>query len=157
MRRGTLEVRLRNRFEEILICRASLCEPHFSCDNSPINSYSHLPAGDELTTENFEALLQQADELIKRAHEIREKEKPEAITRIKAEISKYELTAEDLGLSASSGSKREKAGTSGKTYTANTGKPKYRNPETGQTWSGRGQPPGWIKDAPDREIYRSKG
>ena len=25
--------------------------------------------------------------------------------------------------------------------------PKYRNPETGATWSGRGKPPRWISDA----------
>jgi DNA-binding protein H-NS len=25
--------------------------------------------------------------------------------------------------------------------------PKYRNPETGKTWSGRGKRPQWIQDA----------
>lgn len=25
--------------------------------------------------------------------------------------------------------------------------PKYRNPETGATWSGRGKPPRWVSDA----------
>ncbi|WP_408475216.1 H-NS family nucleoid-associated regulatory protein [Paraburkholderia strydomiana] len=27
--------------------------------------------------------------------------------------------------------------------------PKYRNPETGETWSGRGRAPRWIKDQGD--------
>ncbi|WP_165841817.1 H-NS histone family protein [Paraburkholderia unamae] len=32
-------------------------------------------------------------------------------------------------------------------------KPKYRNPETGQTWSGTGRPPRWML-GDDREQYR---
>jgi DNA-binding protein H-NS len=31
--------------------------------------------------------------------------------------------------------------------------PKYRDPETGSEWSGRGKPPNWIKDAPDRTKF----
>ena len=30
---------------------------------------------------------------------------------------------------------------------------KYRNPETGETWSGHARPPAWIKDAADRTSY----
>ncbi|WP_080439961.1 H-NS family nucleoid-associated regulatory protein [Burkholderia ubonensis] len=30
---------------------------------------------------------------------------------------------------------------------------KYRNPETGETWSGRGRAPAWIKDAKDRSSF----
>ncbi len=47
-----------------------------------------------------------------------------------------------------------------KTKGAGTGnrskvEPKYRDPQTGKTWSGRGVPPVWIKDIPkeDRGIY----
>ena len=107
-------------------------------------------------TESFEALLQQADALRKRAYELREKEKPEAITRIKAEIAKYELSAEDLGFTAASSGKSGKTAASTKSATGTVGKPQYRHPESGQTWTGRGQPPSWIKDAPDRDVYRIK-
>jgi DNA-binding protein H-NS len=31
--------------------------------------------------------------------------------------------------------------------------PKYRNPETGATWSGHARPPAWIKDAGDRSVF----
>ncbi|MCL4669036.1 H-NS family nucleoid-associated regulatory protein [Burkholderia pseudomallei] len=95
-------------------------------------------------SESFEALLQQADELIKRAHEIRAKEKPAAIERIKAEIAKYELTAEDLGLNASTVSGKEKTTTAAAKGTV--GKPRYRNPDTGQTWSGHGKRPHWYTE-----------
>ncbi|MGU7776353.1 H-NS histone family protein [Burkholderia sp. MR1-5-21] len=30
---------------------------------------------------------------------------------------------------------------------------KYRNPETGETWSGRGRAPAWIKDVKDRSSF----
>ncbi|HDR9512082.1 histone [Burkholderia cepacia] len=30
--------------------------------------------------------------------------------------------------------------------------PKYRHPETGATWSGRGRPPAWI-DGKDRALF----
>jgi DNA-binding protein H-NS len=33
---------------------------------------------------------------------------------------------------------------------------KYRNPETGETWSGRGRPPTWIKDAGNRDSFQIK-
>lgn len=31
--------------------------------------------------------------------------------------------------------------------------PKYRDPATGAEWSGRGSPPNWIKNAPDRSTF----
>jgi DNA-binding protein H-NS len=33
---------------------------------------------------------------------------------------------------------------------------KYHNPETGETWSGRGRAPGWIKSARSREKFLIK-
>lgn len=30
---------------------------------------------------------------------------------------------------------------------------RYHDPKTGATWSGRGQAPGWIKDAKNRERF----
>lgn len=98
-------------------------------------------------SESFEALLQQADELIKRAHEIRAKEKPAAIERIKAEIAKYELTAQDLDLVPSAGNRKGNATTA--TTKGTAGKPKYRNPDTGQTWSGHGKRPRWYAEGLD--------
>lgn len=31
--------------------------------------------------------------------------------------------------------------------------PKYRNPKTGQTWTGHGRPPGWISVAKNRSKF----
>jgi DNA-binding protein H-NS len=33
---------------------------------------------------------------------------------------------------------------------------KYQNPETGETWSGRGRAPAWIKDAKNRDKFLIK-
>ena len=33
---------------------------------------------------------------------------------------------------------------------------KYQNPETGDTWSGRGRAPTWIKDAKNRDKFLIK-
>ena len=54
-------------------------------------------------------------------------------------MSQHGLTLADLGTRAPAASKR---GTS-------TGKvpPKYRDPATGNTWSGRGLQPNWLKGA----------
>lgn len=35
--------------------------------------------------------------------------------------------------------------------------PKYRNPETGETWSGHARPPAWIKHVADRSAYLIAG
>ncbi|MPW22695.1 H-NS histone family protein [Paraburkholderia sp. CNPSo 3157] len=35
--------------------------------------------------------------------------------------------------------------------------PKYRNPETGETWSGHARPPAWIKDVKDRDAFLIAG
>ena len=34
--------------------------------------------------------------------------------------------------------------------------PKYQNPETGETWSGRGRSPAWIKDVKNRDKFLIK-
>ncbi|MDR8398358.1 H-NS histone family protein [Paraburkholderia sp. USG1] len=31
--------------------------------------------------------------------------------------------------------------------------PRYRDPASGKEWSGRGKPPAWIKNAPDRHKF----
>jgi DNA-binding protein H-NS len=34
--------------------------------------------------------------------------------------------------------------------------PKYQNPQTGETWTGRGRAPAWIKDAKSRDRFLIK-
>lgn len=67
------------------------------------------------------------------------RERQDAINKVKALMSEYGLTVADL-----SGK-----GTSSKTGSGKGAKvaPKYRNAATGDTWSGRGLQPKWLKAA----------
>jgi DNA-binding protein H-NS len=65
----------------------------------------------------------------------REKEIAQAIADIKQKIAEYDVTAEELGFTSARKPVRKAASTS---------VARYRNPKTGETWSGRGRSPGWI-------------
>ena len=67
--------------------------------------------------------------------------KPHQLRFAKAIIEQYGLSASDL-FSRKAGVK----GGGGKVA------PKYRNPSTGETWTGRGKAPKWI-DGKDRSNY----
>jgi len=86
----------------------------------------------------------------------------EALLRIEAEaavrqarelIEKFGLTAVDVGLG-----KKTRAAKAGVVATAKraakaVAAPKYRDPATGKTWTGRGKPPNWIAGAKDRGQF----
>lgn len=61
----------------------------------------------------------------------------EAIEQVRALIREHGLTPEEIGVSASSGKGRVAPAPSKVA-------PKYRDPQTGATWSGRGVAPKWI-------------
>ncbi|MFM7119222.1 MAG: H-NS family nucleoid-associated regulatory protein [Gammaproteobacteria bacterium] len=61
----------------------------------------------------------------------------DAIEQVRALIKEHSLTPEEVGLSATGGKGRA-AAAAGKVA------PKYRDPETGAVWSGRGVAPKWI-------------
>jgi DNA-binding protein H-NS len=67
------------------------------------------------------------------------RERQDAIAKVKALMSEYGLTVADLSAKAPG----PKAGVSKGTKVA----PKYRNRATGETWSGRGLQPNWLKAA----------
>ena len=83
----------------------------------------------------YSELKAQADELLKQAERLRKEEIKGVVAEIKARMAEYGITIDDLGTPS-------KAGAKGKVV-----KPKYRNPETGATWTGRGKPPNWLKEA----------
>lgn len=83
-------------------------------------------------------------------------EAAQAITMVKETIARYNLTATDLGLSLARGKTQAKAsGVQGK---ASQPKPvavaKYRDPNTGRTWTGHGKQPGWYKSARNKDALR---
>ncbi|KQP13728.1 H-NS family nucleoid-associated regulatory protein [Pseudorhodoferax sp. Leaf267] len=97
---------------------------------------------------SYKELLQQRENLERQIQEARQRENQEAVDKVRALVAEFELTADDIF-----GNPR-RAGKSGK-VSASAGQkvaPKYRNPATGDTWTGRGKPPKWIADQ-NREQY----
>ncbi len=74
-------------------------------------------------------------------HQQKQTERLQAITLIKERIKLFQLSAADLGFSEKKVVASKKlARTSKGTIVA----PKYSNPVTGKTWSGRGRTPNWL-------------
>lgn len=85
------------------------------------------------------ALEKQQAELEKQLSEARRSERASVIAQIKSLMAEHDLTIADLG---------GKSAPKGKS--ANAGRkvaPKYRNPATGETWTGRGLQPKWVQAA----------
>jgi DNA-binding protein H-NS len=70
------------------------------------------------------------------AEEARRVEVGNVIAEIQRQIAEYGLTPQDLGFAA--------AARRGRPPKKAPLPPKYRDPKTGNTWSGRGKPPKWI-------------
>ena len=84
-------------------------------------------------------LLAQKAALEKQIIDAQREEKTAAIAQIRALMTQYGLTAADItGRAPLAPPKR-----------GNTGKVpvKYRDPDSGNTWSGRGLQPNWLKNA----------
>lgn len=81
-------------------------------------------------------LLAQRAALDEEISQTKDRERAEAIAKVKSLMSEYGLTVADLSM-----------------RTTKVGKPaskvavKYRNQATGETWSGRGLQPKWLKAA----------
>ena len=117
----------------------------------------------------FIQLQAQIEKLQKEAASLRKREMAETVANIKKAIAAFGLTAEDLGLASRAGSARARKGAKkhpGRRVppagTRSTGAkkegalgadkrsvvaPKYRDPITGATWTGRGKQPKWLSQA----------
>lgn len=71
----------------------------------------------------------------------RKAEVEQVIQQIRQTMQDYDLTVEDLG-----GKRARKA------YSKTPVAPKYQDPKTGATWSGRGRAPAWIGKNRDRFL-----
>ena len=91
----------------------------------------------------YEDLVKQRDALELQIAEARRKESGDAISKIRAMVVQFGLTEQDVFPVA-----KKSAGASKGTKVA----AKYRNPATGETWTGRGKPPKWIAGQ-DRAKY----
>ncbi len=94
-------------------------------------------------TQSYKDLLQQREALEQAISAARQREISEAVAKVRELVAEFGLTAQDIFLGRG---------------TKTAGKPtikvaaKYRDPATGQTWTGRGKAPKWI-DGKDRAQF----
>lgn len=88
--------------------------------------------------ESIQELLAQKAALEKKIADAQRNAKADAIAKVKALMAEYGLTAADLSGKAAAAPKPEGA----KKVAA-----KYRDPASGQTWTGRGLKPKWLSAA----------
>ena len=94
---------------------------------------------------SYKELQAEIHQLQAQAEKQRVSEIQGAIQEIRQKMAEYGISIQDL----SGGTRARKTGATG------TVKPKYRNPETGDTWTGRGKPPRWIAGR-DKDQYLIK-
>lgn len=86
----------------------------------------------------YKDLLKQRAELDRLIEELRQRENGEALEKVRALVTEFGLTADDVF-----GRQRKASGPVAA---------KYRDNATGATWSGRGKPPRWLAGK-DRNDY----
>ena len=90
----------------------------------------------------LQELIAQKEELDRQIEQTKTRERSQAIEKVRALMNEYGLSAADLGTrSTPKSSARPKAGGGAKVAA------KYRNASTGESWSGRGLQPRWLKAA----------
>jgi DNA-binding protein H-NS len=83
----------------------------------------------------YKELKAQAEALLQQAEAARRAEIAAVVAEIQARMKEYGITPADL----KGGAKKSKA--------RGAVAAKYRNPATGESWSGRGRAPRWLADA----------
>ena len=102
----------------------------------------------------YKAVRSEIARLERQAESLRRNELKAVIAQIRKTISDYGLTAADLGLGRKGARPGRKSAAKGRRRaSASIGAPKYRDPVTKQTWTGRGRPPTWIVAAKNRDDY----
>ncbi len=92
----------------------------------------------------YKDLQSQIEKLQKQADQAREKEISAVVAQIRGMMNDYGIQASDLGISSR---RKRKSGT--------PAAPKFQNPQTGETWTGRGRAPKWI-EGKDRAKFAIK-
>ena len=90
----------------------------------------------------LQELMAQKEALDRQIEQTRTKERDQAIEKVQALMAEYGLTAADLGGRTAAKTGRKTKSTGGAKVAA-----KYRNASTGESWSGRGLQPRWLKAA----------
>lgn len=85
----------------------------------------------------YKDLLKQREALEQQIAEARAREVAQALSQVHALIAEFELGPQEVFPPSKSGRAAAKS--------VSKVAPKYRNPATGETWTGRGKAPKWIE------------
>ncbi|QEZ46570.1 H-NS family nucleoid-associated regulatory protein [Cupriavidus oxalaticus] len=94
------------------------------------------------------SLLAQLASVNAQLEQLRATEVPKVVEEIRQLMQEYDLSIEDIAGKPGV----EPAARAVPTKTKAAPRPRYRNPKTGQTWSGRGRAPAWIGKKPERFL-----
>ena len=104
-----------------------------------------IPYSDTMTS--YKELLKQREALEQQISEARRRELADAVSQVRSLVAEYGLTAQDVFPAGKAAGKTGRSSTAGIKVA-----PKYRDPATGQTWTGRGKAPKWIQNE-NREKF----
>lgn len=94
--------------------------------------------------QTYKELLQQREALELAIAQARQNEISAAVTKVRELVAEFGLTAQDVFPG--------RASKTGAAKPASKVAAKYRDPATGQTWTGRGKAPKWIEGR-DRALF----
>lgn len=96
---------------------------------------------------SYKALLEQRKLLEQQIETTRKVELSGAIEQARSLVSEYQLTPEDVFPSPA------KRGSKGGAKPGTKVAPKYKDPNSELTWTGRGRAPKWIADTPEDQRH----
>lgn len=96
-----------------------------------------------MATKNYKDLKEQLAKLQEETEAARIAELEEVVADIRVKVAEYGITPEQIF-----GRQRASKGKAAAPVAA-----KYQNSKTGETWSGRGRAPAWIKDVKNRDRF----
>ncbi|CAG9179459.1 H-NS family nucleoid-associated regulatory protein [Cupriavidus respiraculi] len=94
----------------------------------------------------YKQLLAEKEKLEAQLEQVRQTELSAVIAQIHGLMDEYGLTVDDLARKRRGRPRKEGGGR------ASTGTPKYQDPKTGKTWSGRGRAPAWLGKNRDKFL-----
>jgi DNA-binding protein H-NS len=104
----------------------------------------------------YRELLEQQKQLAAEIDAARREEAADAAKTCRELIELFDLSPQDVGFVKTQHIATKKAGKGERTFAAKTPRTPppalYRDPESGNTWSGRGKPPRWL-DVNDRDRF----
>ncbi|MGO4809974.1 H-NS histone family protein [Cupriavidus sp. 2MCAB6] len=98
----------------------------------------------------YKQLLAEKEKLETQLAEVRQSEVAGVIEKIQALMAEYELTVDDLAPKRRRG--RPAASDKPKAPEKASLPPKYMDPKTGATWTGRGRAPAWLGKNRDKFL-----